>query len=289
VNRHDELLEWASEAGTGSWGTWRDACEYLHVGPSSAARKLAALGHVEFDWIGNRFAAAPPAAVFTFHSSGCLLLTGARRRGARERLEALNEEDDFGIDLRPPVQQEKGPETWLVEADLDEMEHFCSAAGFALEIDSGRRMLDALPASSLEACAEESRPDQKFVRQWLNPKIGIFQTNVDASTDGLWWVKEDRRHVAFIRRRGDWYRVTTREYGPYLAYPDRSFITYNSVVSTLSVDNQAPLPPLVARAATLQSGRLAKPDGPSRHAYVNIDPELAELIQTKLDAYVRWN
>jgi hypothetical protein len=289
MNRHDELLEWASELGSGSWGVWRDACDYLHLGSNSAARKLAALGHLEFDWVANRFAAAPPAAVFTFHSSGCLLLTGARRRGLRERIEVLHEEGDYGIDLRPPVPQEKGPETWLVEADLEEMERFCSAIGFALEIDSGRRMLKALPAASLEACAEEARPDPRFVRRWLNPKLGIFQTNVDASTDGLWWVKEDRRDIALLRRRGDWFRVTTREYGPYLAYSERSFITYNSALGLLSVDNQAPLPPLIARAATLQSGRLAKPDGPNRHAYVNIDSELAGLIESKLDAFVRWN
>lgn len=291
MSRHDELLEWSSEIGSGSWGAWRDACDYLRVGPNSAAQTLAALGHLEFDWIGNRFAAAPPAAVFTFHSSGCLFLTGARRRGLRARLEALHQDQDseYGIDLRPPLAQEKGPETWLVEADLDDVERFCSAAGFAVEIDSGRRMLDALPAASLEACAEESRPDRRFVRRWLNPKLGIFQTNVDESTDGLWWVKEDRRDIAFLRRSGDWFRITTREYGPYLAYPERSFITYNRALGTLSVDNQAPLPPLVARAATLQSGRLAKPDGPSRHAYVNVDEPLADLIATKLDAFVRVN
>ncbi len=289
MSRHDKLLEWASELGSGSWGGWRDACTYLGVGPSSAARKLAALGHVEFDWVDNRFAAAPPTAVLTLHSSGCLLLTGARRRGLRERLEALYEQGDYGIDLRPPVPQEKGPETWLVEADLDEMERFCADAGFALEVDSGRRMLAALPPASLAGCAEEARPDPRFPRRWLNPKLGCFQANVDASTDGLWWVEEYRRDVAFIRRRGDWFRVNTREYGPYLAYPDRSFITYNSALGTLSVDNQAPLPPLVARAATLQSGRLAKPDGPSRHVYVNIDEPLTEMIQTKLDAFVRWN
>jgi hypothetical protein len=289
VSRHDELLEWASELGSGSWGAWRDACDYLHVGASSAARKLAALGHVEFDWVENRFAAAAPTAVLSLHSSGCLLLTGARRRGSRDRMEALYAEGEFGIDLRPPVAQEKGPETWLVEADLDEMERFCTAADLALEVDSGRRMLEVLPSASFDACAEETRPDPRFPRRWLNAKLGCLQANVDASTDGLWWVEEYRRDVAFIRRRGDWFRVNTREYGPYLAYPERSFITYNATLGTLSVDNQAPLPPLVARAATLQSGRLAKPDGPIRHAYVNIDEGLAQLIQAKLDAFVRWN
>ena len=56
MNRYDRLLEWASEIGAGSWASWRGTCSYLGVPASSAARKLAALGHIEFDWISNRFA-----------------------------------------------------------------------------------------------------------------------------------------------------------------------------------------------------------------------------------------
>jgi hypothetical protein len=253
VNGYDTVLEWASELGAGSWQAWREVCHGLNLGANTAARKLAALGHVEFDWVDNRFAAAPPAAVLTLRSSGCLLLTGGRRRSLRARLEQLYAEGDYSIDLRAPVRQDGGPQTWL-----------------------------------LEVCAEEARPDPRFPRARLNAELGRFEPNVEASRDGLWWVEEYRRAVAFIRREGMWYRVTTREYGPFLAYPDRSFITYRSGAGVLSVDNQAPLPPLVARAATLQSGRLAKREGASRQAYVNIDPELGELIEDRLDAFVRW-
>jgi hypothetical protein len=288
MNRFDTMLEWTSERGGGSWRAWRDACMYLGLEENSAARKLSALGHVEFDWVDNRFGVASSVAVLTLHSSGCLLLTGARRRGQRERLESLYADGDYSVDLRSPVAQADGPETWLVEADLDEMQRFCDDAGFTLEIDSGRRILEALPRASIELCSEEGRPDPRFVRRWLNPRFGILETDVDPSTDGLWWVKEDRRDIAFIRRGSTWFRVPTREYGPYLTYPEHSFITYTSNLSVLSVDNQAPLPPLVARALTLQSGRLAKPEGGSRHSYVNVDEALAELVQDKLDAFVKW-
>ena len=287
MNAFDSLLEWASELGSGSWRAWREACDYLQVEPTLAARRLSALGHLEFDWIDDRFAAAPPAAVLTLHSSGCLLLTGARRRGDRERLEGLYAQGDYDIDLRPPIAQEDGPETWLIEAELDEVERFCADAGLALEIDSGRRIAEALPRASLDLCAEEGRPDPRFPRKWIDPKLGLPRTNVPASTDGLWWVEEYRRDVAFVRRDGTWFRVPTREYGPYLAYPEHAFITYSKDAARLAVDNRAPLPPLLARAATLQSGRLPSRDG-YRHTYVNIDEQLAELIQEKLDAYVDW-
>ncbi len=288
MNRYDKLLTWASEVGSGTWSSWRESCAYLGVGPTTAAWKLAALGHVEVDWIADHFAAAPPAAVLTLHSSGCLLLTGSRRRELRARLEELDATDDYGVVLNPPVPQDGGPETWLIEADVDEIQRFAADAGFVFEVDSGRRMLEALPQSSLRACGEEGRPDPRFPRKWLDARHGLFQSNTDPSTDGLWWIEEYRRDVAFIRHRGEWFRLNTREYGPYLAYPDRSFITYKSGIGVLSVDNQAPLPPLIARAATLQSGRLAKADGSVRHAYVNIDESLAELVQEKLDAFVRW-
>lgn len=287
MSAFDSLLEWASELGSGSWRTWREACDYLHVEPSLAARRLSALGHLEFDWIDDRFAATPPTAVLTLHSSGCLLLTGARPRGAREELETLYEQGDYDIDLRPPIAQEGGPETWLIESELDEVERFSVDAGLVLEIDSGRRIAEALARASLELCAEQARPDPRFPRKWIDPKLGLARTNMPIGTDGLWLVEEFRRDVAFVRRDGSWFRVPTREYGPYLAYTAHSFITYTKNTANLMVDNQAPLPALLARAATLQSGRLPKRDG-YRHTYVNIDEPLAELIQDKLVASLNW-
>jgi hypothetical protein len=291
VNAHDELLEWASEVGSGSWRSWRDASAYLGLEPNAAARELSALGHVEFDWADNRFACAPPTAILTLRSSGCLLLTGARRRGFRARLEALWGEGDYDVDVRPPVPQERGPETWLVEAEMSEIERFCAAATLELHVDSGRRIAAALPQATLEAVGVEERPDDRFPRKWFDPdpRFRCFRSgDASGAADGLWWVEEHRRDVAFVRRDARWWRIPTREYGPYIAYPEQSFIAYRETLGFLTVDTAAPLPPLVARAATLQSGRLPKREGQARHIYVNIDPVLVELIERHLDAYVVW-
>jgi hypothetical protein len=291
MNAHDELLEWASEIGSGSWRLWREAAAYLGLEPNAAARELSALGHVEFDWLDNRFACAPSTAVLTLRSSGCLLLTGSRRRGLRAYLEELWEEGDYDVDVRPPVPQLRGPETWLVEAEMAELERFCADGGFELHIDSGRRLAAALPPATLEAIGLEERPDDRFPRKWFDPdpRFRCFRVgDSSGSDDGLWWVEEHRRDVGFVRRDGRWWRIPTREYGPYVAYPDQSFITYHESLGFLTVDNATPLPPLVARSATLQSGRLPKREGASRHTYVNIDHLLVELIETHLDAYVNW-
>lgn len=291
MNAYDQLLEWASEVGSGSWRTWRDAAAYLQLEPSSAARKLSALGHVEFDWIDDRFACAPPTAVLTLRSSGCLLLTGSRARGMWEQLDELWKANDYNVYIRPPVPQDRGPETWLVEAEVGELEQFCAGAGLELHVDSGRRIAEALPPATLESVGLEERPDDRFPRTWFDAdrRYRCFRTeSTTGNDDGLWWVEEHRRNVAFVRRDSNWWRIPSREYGPYLAYPQESFITYQQGLGFLTIDNSAPLPPLLARAATLQSGRLAKRDGRTGHTYVNIDPVLVELIENRLDAYVIW-
>lgn len=300
MNAFDHLLEWASEVGQGSWHGWRDACSYLGLESTQAASRLSALGHLEFDWVGNQFACAPPTAVLTLHSSGCVLVTGARRRGMRQRLQQLWADTgaSFDVDLRAAVPQDDGPETWLIEAELADISRFCKAAQLDLQVDSGRRIARAMPVATLDSVAERERPDGRFPRRWFDAQLsrgaqdvrGVLRTESLGDGDGLWWVEklDFRRDVAFVRRDGEWYRVPTREYGPYLAYTETSFISYRSKLEFMTVDNAAPLPPLIARALTLQSGRLPLPEDEFRHTYVNVDDELAELVQEKLDTPIDW-
>jgi hypothetical protein len=286
VNAYDRLLDWASERGRGSWVQWRDACSYLQVEPNQAARRLGSLGHLEFDWTHNRFACAPPTAVLSLHASGCVLVTGQRRRDFRAHLELLYEdvESGFDIDLREPLDQDSGPQTWLIEAEMGDIARFCEAAGLDLQIDSGRRIARALPAISLEALAEPERPDGRYPRRWFEPRLGQFhpQPLAGRGEEGLWWVEDNpRRESAYVRTPDGWFHVPVREYGPYLAYPDHAFIAHDKATSRLWVDSGAPLPPLLARALTLQSGRLPRREG-YRQMYVNVDAELAAIVAERL-------
>ena len=155
MTEYDKLLEWASERGQGTWGVFKSVCEYLGgIEPNLAARALSALGHLEFDWVRNRFACCPPTAVLTLHSSGSVIVTGQRRRGYRQRLETLFADPDagFDIDLRDPMPQENGPETWLVEVEMADASRFCESAGLDFQVDSGRRL--ALHSRALRAAQE---------------------------------------------------------------------------------------------------------------------------------------
>lgn len=296
MNAFDSLLEWASERGSGSWTDWTEACRYLAtstgqwVEPTQAARRLSSLGHVEFDWIHNRFACSPATAVLIPRSSGSVVITGARPRGLRERLETIFDETEVNVWLARPIPQITGPETWLVEAEMDEVVTFCSDAGLGFEVDSGRRIAaDFCPNASLEGAAEEwpPGPDDRYPRVWFDPDMIDFRPEAGRSGDeGLWHVNARRRDEAYIRRGPSWYHVPVREYGPYLAYPDAIFLNYDTEAQQLTVPNRTPLPPLLARAATLQSGRLPI-QRETRHAYVNIDQELASLIGLRLGSRVK--
>jgi hypothetical protein len=90
-----------------------------------------------------------------------------------------------------------------------------------------------------------------------------------------------RRDSAYVRSADGWFHVPVREYGPYLAYPEHAFISYDDGRCFLSVDAAAPLPPLLDRALTLQSGRRPFRER-YRRVYVNVDGELAALVEQKL-------
>jgi hypothetical protein len=291
MNAFDKLLTWASERGNGSWTDWVDACTYLkvetgeYVEPTQAARRLSALGHIEFNWVQNRFAGSPPTAILIPRSSGSIVVTGARPRGMRERLEQISADGDLNVWLQTPISQQTGPETWMVEAEMEDMVAFCEDVGLGFEVDSGRRIaVDLFPTVTIEDAADRrpSGPDDRYPRSWFDPiKLDFRPTGGQPNDQGLWHVHERRRDEAFIRRDNNWYHVPVREYAPFLAYPESVFLKYNRRTQELVVPNRVPLPPLLARAATLQSGRLPLP-GPTHFSYVNIDEELATAISGRL-------
>jgi hypothetical protein len=282
MSAYDRLLTWASEVGTGSWRQWKGACDHLGLEPTESARNLSALGHAEFDWIDNRFACAPPTAAFIPRSSGSVIVTGARPRSLRRELERVCEDERFDVYFHPPVGQQRGPETWLIEAELADLDAFCAETGLRFEIDPGRRILELTPRLTLAAAAEPDQPRERFPRAWIDPDTLLEHYDVPPDREGLWMVREWRRDEAFLLHDGRWYRVPVREHGVYLAYPHRPVLAYQRSRQRLLVSDAAPLPPLVARGATLQSGRLPLPCPPRRHAYVNVSRDVFELIVDRL-------
>ncbi len=288
--RFDALLTWASEIVEGSWQAWKEACEYLDVDPNRAAAGLSALGHAEFDWVSDRFCTAPSTAVFIPRSSGSVIITGARSVGLLERLRTVSEDDEaeFNVYFHEPIPQDQGPATWMIEAEMRDVAAFSIAMGMRFEVESGRRIADMTPRCSLELVAVQSDPDDRYQRRWYDPRDRRLKYRSAAPDgEGLWIVGEFRRNTAFVRRNRRWFRVPNREYGPYVAYPNAGFLRLSRISQALEVDEAAPLPPLLARAVTLQTGRLPE-SSPSGLRYWNVDEDLAQTVADRLGHPLRF-
>lgn len=288
IDRFDRLLEWASELSEGSWSQWRDACHELAVEPTLAMQDLAALGHVEVDWTADRFSCPPPTAAFLHRSSGSVLLTGARPRGLLDRLDALaGEDDELDFFVHDPVFQPRGPRTVLIEIELDDVEELCDALALEYVFDPAGRIAEQLAVATLDRVAhrEDWPPRDEIPRRLFDPQSLRFRPAANGDTPGLWWYDGYRREEAWLRDDAQWWQVPTREYAPYLAYPDMIFLRYSRKRRRLNVPQLVPLPPLQARAATLASGRLPRGADAAYGAvmlYENISPRLAEHISTSL-------
>jgi hypothetical protein len=287
-DRFDMLLEWASELSEGSWSQWREACLELRVEPTLAMQDLAALGHVEADWTTDRFSCPPPTAAFLHRSSGSLLLTGARPRGLLDRLDTLaGEHEELDFFVHDPVLQRRGPKTVLIEVELDDIEDLCRAASLEYVFDPAWRIAERLGAATLDRVAHREAwpPRDEIPRRRFDPRTFRFWPSANSDERGLWWYDGYRREEAWIRDGATWWQVPTREYGPYLAHPDVTFLGYSRERQQLTVPELVPLPPLQARAATLGSGRVPR-RAAARYGnamlYENIPPELAMRISTSL-------
>jgi hypothetical protein len=291
VEPHDHLLEWASESSAGTWAQWCDAARELGVEPNSAMRDMGALGHVEIDWSTNRFSCAPPTAAYLHGSSGCLFLTGARPRGFLDALRQLEaKREDLGFYVHEPISQRRGPQTILVEIELDDAAAVCDAADLRWAFDPAGYIARALPKANLDdlASRELQPPRDDIPRQRFDPQLMRYRRErADDPLHGLWSYEGYRRAEAWLHDGASWWYVPTREYAPYLACPQSTFLRYRETLRQLLVSDSAPLPPLHARAATLASGRLpqrAGAKGSPAWCYENVSPELATCIAQSLGA-----
>lgn len=289
VGPYDLLLEWASEMSEGAWAQWCDAARELGVEPNSAIRDMGALGHVEVDWSTNRFSCAPPTAAYLHRSSGCVFLTGARPRGFLSGLRKLEaQREDLGFFVHEPNSQRRGPQTILIEVELDEAEAVSEAAGLSWAFDPAGYIAGALPTAKLEdlASRELQPPRDDIPRQRLDQKVMRYRPErADEPLRGLWAYEGYRRAEAWLYDGEYWWFFPTREYAPYLAHPQTTFLRFRQTMRQLLVSDAAPLPPLQARAVTLASGRLpqrAGGKGSPAWCYENVSAELAERIAQSL-------
>jgi hypothetical protein len=287
---HDTLLTWCSEVGSGETASFLASCRELGLDPWSASRDLSQLGHLEFDWRGGRFAAAPPLLTTVPGVPSRLLLCGARPHGLLERLHDAAEEGELDVIVAGAGAHQfgTGPSTVLIEGDPADAPALCEASGIRWEPAAHRRLASLLAEVTPSGMGESELPDTRFPQAPVDPlSFDVrWDWDWDDGREGLWRYRTyaDPR-VAYLRSGAECLRLAEVEYGPYVM--DRPAdadppISYRPSARVLVVEGKAPLPDLHARVACLCSGRVPlrqyfAVDTFEDH-YVNVDSETARRI-----------
>jgi hypothetical protein len=309
---HDLLLEWASETGSGSWGAFRVAWEWIQSRdldrrPGDPAGKawiagagLASLGHLEMTWEGaGAWAATPPVITMLPNSGGRALLTGARTRAlyrpgtdSREQAGAVAEAAQ-GLDVWiDDIPMKDGPTSVLIACEqAQDAERLAECCGIAFSYSVSDQLSAMLPPlSAYAALSHRGALPQGFPLERFDPAILMWsQYDKDEPDEpGLYRARSYSEHVhVLVTPLGAHLRVA-REHAVFevLRWGNLAVIEYDGGLHELWLPVQTRLPLLHERAAVLCSGRLPRFDrrrGEPGLLYVNVPPHVAERIARSLD------
>lgn len=281
----DELLRWASEAGSGSWERLRDACAYvaqkhsLTRRPWTLASDLAALGHLDVDWETRAWSIAPPALNLVPGLGLCIVLTGSRPHYLDRRFEeATNDQDVYPFD----VEQLPLPAARYAKcASVDVARRVAERLDATLVIDPAGRLVDALVPVDEEPVAAAPEPSLGDALRF-DPATLEWDA-VHQRRPGLYRID---LHGRPVHRRldefGSWW-ATDLPAGQFLALKSRTEPVLRwragsgSEPSYFEVRQQLSLPVIVERAATVSSGLASERIGGWRR-YRNVPRTLANRI-----------
>jgi hypothetical protein len=281
----DDLLRWASEAGSGSWERLRDACAYvldkhqLRRRPWTLVTDLALLGHLDIDWKTRSWSVAPPAINLVPGLGLCAVLTGSRPFYVDQRFDEATDDLDvypFEID-QPPSPAAKFAKC----ASIDVAERVAAGMGAVLVVDPAGQLISALRAvdeEPIEAAPEPALDDAlRFNEDTLtwDPQ--------HQRTPGLYRVDLHGRPVhRRLDDHGDWWAIDLSA-GQFLALRHRPdpVIRWRAPSAgrpgRFDVRRELSLPIIAERALTVSSGLVPTVNEGWRQ-YRNVPLRIAERI-----------
>lgn len=293
------LAQWIGEAGSGSWGSFREA--YLWSAsavpddgkepPHRVALRMAGLAYMEIDWDDGKWCAAEPCLTLLPSAGGSGLLAGGR---TRHLLRRLDDEVDPEVNIHVVLHrqpQDRAPDTLYFSADLDELEKLAKRLEVRFEHSIAERISLVLPhIDDIISLGNAAPPPQGFeINKWAAPGMQLVH---DTHVPGLYRGGAFGRPRYWLIDRGlcanvdgptgfhaELRRLGRRE----LRYKHRS------VNGSLFRPVWAPLPLLQERAAVMCSGLaplLVNPNVPfidRRIRYANVPLRIARRIASSLD------
>ena len=279
---HDELLEWCSERGEGTVDAFEAAAEWLAErkpgqdhdrDPGLATFQLQALGHLEVDWRGGRWAVAPTSITVLDDAGGNALLLGSRPRSLMRRLRTLHvdpddelrEEISPDVMVRDPVPQfgRNGPSAiYLTAPDDSTIERLCEKLGIRFEQRIERRLRAALPSlvSYVAAGLAHATPPGFAARRLFPTSRRRWRDVEDDSAPGAYEYRGYGPAQYFYRgeagslAQADKWIVVHAE----LRRLGLTVMQYSGSRRSLFVPGALPLPLLYGRCAVFRTGLLPR-------------------------------
>lgn len=286
-HRYEQLLYWLSALGSGTWESFKKACEALSLEePKRILRRFKLLGHIESSPDGLRWSAAPTALVKVESQFPEFILCGQRCLNLLRQLEQYV--------VLTSSHQSRGDAPPCIRLQLTSPNVITNQFSIIDAGEASRRLAEILP--NLATWQQSLRTLQVSVTsryEWKRFDGNDFVECIFCNQTGMYqmWAREesDRPHLTLFYdsktdtwQQGDWYGLRFLA----LHYSDQQCIArYDPATARLAIPFSQRWPELYERALVLASGRLPSYQRTEQSLwliYENVGLELAHQLTTKL-------
>lgn len=264
---YDALLRWVSEQSSGSWGSFREAHDWLfarsQLRPPRAwvtASTLASLGHMEVDWDSQRWAASRPCLITLPAAGAIALLVGARPKELEHRFWRLADGEAPPELFASASDQARGPRALFLQYGAwQELERLGAALRVPILPRAAEVIGNHLPDTDtlIQQAPIAAPPPRTYeVEEFDVETLSWSQTTQGRSPSLLRYRVPGAER--YLLRDGPDFRRVSREAGIWhvVGQAGRQLVRHigDTVNGDLSLPVATRLPMLQARAAVLSSG-----------------------------------
>lgn len=229
------------------------------------------LGHIEFDYINNKYSVCPPTLVVLPNKEQCILCGSRTKIFKNKILPYLIEEDNY-----------LAPKCWKI--NTENIEDIKQKVELRISENFTQNMLSIVPTVENIIKTEETESPIRLninpIKKY-NPTNYRYETinNFDNLETGLYERKNIYNYTYFyLDETKNWHSID-KYYGQYLMQKNNNkILTYDESTSSLFVNASMPLPELIDRALTMLSGKNPELVG-YEYKYDNINLDINNKIE----------
>jgi hypothetical protein len=294
----DEVLQWASEVGSGSWNTLQDGILHVcrkhevNIRPATIVNQLSNLGHLDMDWDSRRWSIAKPALNIVPNLGLCAILTGSRPHFLLELFnDAANNLDVYPIpDLQQPKNRFNGapiaPSPVIIKCvSLETAKTVAGTAKIELITNPAESLSNVLPDFS-KIKDKRASPPGNLDTKWFCPKTRSWEDAERKPLSGLHRI-DIANQAEFRWNEGDDWWHTDLSTGQFLAVQETTATVFKwtegtpnrGVADRFEVLKELRLPSLAMRTATICDGFLPEIEATDNYIrFLNVPLEVAKKI-----------